>query len=405
MPTKLEEAQGLLEQKQRELMEIFEQNQKGGEYDFTPEQLDEIRARNAELEELGKRVDELREIDEIHQKTRQAIREANAPAHHLPLATEPVIAQPQRAKSLGELFTEHERYKNWTPGQDLFMQIQEWDAKTLMTTTAGFAPENLRIDRVIESAQRRPMIQSLIPQTTTSQGAIVYMEETTFTNAAAATAEGGTYPESALAYTERSDAVRKVSTLLPVTDEQLDDVPQIQSLINNRLTLMLMLAEESQILTGSGVAPNLTGFANKSGVQTQAKGADPTPDAIYKGMTKVRHTGFADVTGVVMHPNDWQDIRLLKDSNGNYIWGNPAEAGPERIWGVAVVQTIAQTENTALLGDFALFSELFRRKGIEIKVTDSHSTYFAEGKQAIRADLRVALAIYRAAAFCNVTGI
>ncbi len=417
--SKLTDLQGKLLQKQQELADLFEKNKNdAGEYDLTPEKIDDIRARNKELADLGGEVEKARELDEIYQKNREAIRQANAPAMHLPLnggstgkgAGEG--GQPGRfAKSLGELFTEHRAYKGWKRGSgDIQMNLEQFDPKdlgrkTLMTTSAGFAPETTRIDRVIESAQRRPMVEDYIPQTTTDQSAIVYMEETTFTNSADATSESGSYPESALAYTERSETVRKISTFLPVTDEQLEDVAQVDSLINNRLTLMMRLKKEAQIISGSGVAPQFTGFLNKSGLQTQAKGADPVPDAVYKAMTLVRHTGFADVTLIVFHPNDWQDVRLLKDANGNYIWGSPAEPGIERMWGVPVVSTTAQTENTGLLGDYQLYSEIFNKRGIEIKVSDSHGTYFVEGKQAIRADLRAALVIYRAAAFCKVTGI
>lgn len=415
--SKLTELQGKLLQKQQELADIFEKNKNdAGEYDLTPEKIEDIRARNKELSDLGEEVEKAREVDEIYQKNREAIRQANAPAMHLPMngggkgTGQPHQPGPQ-VKSLGEQFTEHRAYKGWKRGSgDIQMNLEDFDPKdlgrkTLMTTSAGFAPETFRIDRVIESAQRRPMVEDYIPQTTTEQAAIVYMEETTFTNNADATAEGDSSPESALAYTERSETVRKISTFLPVTDEQLEDVAQIDSLINNRLTLMMRLKKETQILSGSGVAPNFTGFLNKAGVQTQAKGADPVPDAVYKAMTLVRHTGFADVTLVVFHPNDWQDVRLLKDANGNYIWGSPAEPGIERMWGVPVVSTTAQTENTGLLGDYQLYSEIFNKRGLEIKVSDSHGTYFIEGKQAIRADLRAALVIYRAAAFCKVTGI
>ena len=231
------------------------------------------------------------------------------------------------------------------------------------------------------------------------------MEEATFTNNADETAEGGSYPEGALAFTEQSETVRKIATFIPVTDEQIEDVPQAQSLVNNRLRLMLMLAEEDGIVSGDGNAPNLTGFLNKSGVGSQAKGSDPVPDAIYKGITTVRTGGYTEPTGIVMHPNDWQGVRLLTTADGVYIWGPPSQPGPERIWGLPVVITTAMTENTALLGDFQLFSELYRKRGVVIKVSDSHSDFFIKGKKAIRADERVALVIYRASAFCKVTGI
>jgi HK97 family phage major capsid protein len=231
------------------------------------------------------------------------------------------------------------------------------------------------------------------------------MEETTFTNAAAETAEAGTYPEAALALTEQTSPVRKIAVFLPVTDEQLEDVPQVQGYLNNRLPFFLRQRLDGQVLNGNGTAPNLRGFLNVVGIQTQAKGADPVPDAIYKAMTKIRVTGRATPGTVIIHPNDWQDIRLLRTADGLYIWGSPADQGPERIWGLPIVQADSLTEGTALVGDFAGYSELASRRGIEVKVSDSHGTFFVEGKQAVRADFRVALVVYRPEAFCSVTGI
>jgi len=234
---------------------------------------------------------------------------------------------------------------------------------------------------------------------------VQYMEETTFTNNAAETAEGGTYPEAALAFTEQSSLVRKIAVFLPVTDEQLEDVPQIRGYIDNRLPFMVRQRLDSQILTGNGTAPNLRGIYNVVGIQTQAKGTDPVPDAIYKAIVKVETVGQAVANAVVMHPNDWQDVRLLRTADGLYIWGNPSDAGPERIWGLRVVRAQAATDGTAIVGDFANFVQLAVRRGIDVQVSNSHSTFFVEGKQALRADLRAALVIYRPTAFCTVTGI
>jgi len=105
-----------------------------------------------------------------------------------------------------------------------------------------------------------------------------------------------------------------------------------------------------------------------------------------------------------MHPNDWQDIRLLRTSDGIYIWGNPSEAGPMRLWGLPVVDTDAQTEGTGLTGDFANFCQLFERQGVEVEF-GYVNTDFTDGKKRMRAGLRVAFIVTRGAAFCQSTGI
>jgi HK97 family phage major capsid protein len=248
-------------------------------------------------------------------------------------------------------------------------------------------------------------VADLFPLVRTSQAAYVYMSETTFTNNAAEASEGGTYAESALALTQVTVPVQKVATFIPVTDEQLEDVDGIQSYLDQRLGYMIRARVDSQLLVGDGTPPNIRGVNNAASIQTQALGGDVTPDAIYKAMTAVRVTGRANPSGIVMHPNDWQDIKLLRSSDGIYIWGNPADNAPDRIWGVNVVITDAQTQNTAIVGDFAGYSLLVLRRDLEIQISNSHSTYFIEGKQAVRADLRLAAVYLRGTAFCKVTGI
>lgn len=400
---KWKEIQADIDVKREDLGEIFEVTTTEDGYDMSPDQVKEVREINDELTVLSKELEEAKEVDDIYLDHARQIKEAHRNEIDLNLPSSP---EPAKAKevSLGKMFTESEAYKN-RRGIEVLGEFPDVDIKTLMETTAGFAPESLRTGKVVGYAVRRPVVADLIPQTTTTQAAIKYMEETTFTNSAAPTAEGGSYAESALVYTERSAPIEKIATFLPVTDEQIEDVPQARSLIDGRLILMLQLSEEGQLITGDGNTPNLIGFLNKSGLGAQAKGADSVPDAIYKGMTSVRASGFAEPSGLIINPNDWQDVRLLTTADGIYIWGPPSEGGPERIWGLPLVITTAMTENTALLGDFPLYSELFRKRGIVIESSKSHSDFFVKGKQAIRADERVALAIYRASAFCKVTGI
>ena len=325
----------------------------------------------------------------------------------------------QGYKSLGESFVGSQAYKafqrgsNTGPVSDIDISHAFGNGgvsvgqglKTLMSTTAGFAPQAIRSGRLVGPAERPVQMLDFIPSSPTDQVSYVFMEETTSTLAAAEAAEAGTYAEAAFAFTERTSPVRKIAVFLPVTDEQLEDAAGIQAYLNNRLTFALQQRLDTQVAVGNGTPPNLTGIVSTAGIQTQALGADPVPDAVYKALTKVRVTGRANPDLIAMHSNDWQQIRLLRTADGIYIWGNPSESGPSSIWGLPVAMNEALTEGTALVGDFANYCGLHIKRNISVQVSNSHSTYFVEGKQAIRADMRAAFAVYRPAAFATVTGI
>jgi HK97 family phage major capsid protein len=370
---------------------------KGSTFDIAAQ----IRAWNDEATTLGKNVDDLKAVAKAADRAKMA---GDGAAESGDGAAESDAGRTKQTKSIGELFVESKAFTG-RQGQNGPVSTLPMNLKTLLTTTAGWAPEILRNDRLVEFATRPIQVADMIPQTTTAQAGVQYMEETTLTNAAAEIAEGGTYAESALAYTERLTPVQKIATFIPVTDEQLEDIPRMRGVLDNRLPFFIRQRLDLQLLTGNGTAPNLRGLLNIVGIQTQAKGADPGPDAIYKAMVKLQTgTGQCQPNLIIMNPVDWQNIRLLRTADGIYIWGNPSDTGPQRMWGLTVALAQAETAATAIVTDTS-FLELAVRSGVDVQVSNSHSTFFVEGKQAIRADIRAAFVVYRPTAVCTVTGL
>lgn len=413
MPKTYKDLCAEIEEKNKALKQIFDDHRKNGELDMDVKTVEDVRNRNNELTELGKQRDQVKELEDIEEKAKRGIEEGKQSAggpnwnmgdgqgqHH----------NPDEGKSIGRLFVESKAFKEFNrnkhdgPAVELDEKSLH-ERKTVFDTVTGYAPQAVRTNTLVPYAAERPMVQDLIPDGTTNQNSVVYMEETTSTNAADNIAEKGSSPESALGFTEKSSKVEKVSTFIPVTEEAMEDVEQMESIINTRLKFFLDMTKETKLITGNGTTPQLRGMLNVVSSQTQALGGDPIPDAIYKAMTLIRVNAFLAASGIIMHPNDWQGVRLLRTAQGVYIWGNPSEAGPERIWSLPVVQTTAMTENTAIVAAFSTAMQLFRKRGITIQVSNSHDDYFIKGQLAIRADERLAIVYYRPSAICKVTGI
>lgn len=378
----------------------------------------EVRRRKTELDDIGVQADTAREMETIALKAARLPMPVADPNHPKGGPEEPGADLGKvygALKTLGEMFTESEEFKaNSGSGESKYKAaIKSADflspaMKAVMTTANGFAPANPRGPIIVPFATRRPMIADLIPQDHTENSIIRYMEFTTFTNGAAPVAEGAVKPVSGLAATERQVALEAIATLLPVTEQQLRYVPQLRAIIDNVLTLMLQLTEEYQLLYGNGTVPNLQGFIGKAGVGTYAQGTggikENIADAFYGAFTQIRTVGFSEPSGAIINPIDWQTVRLMKTTQGAYIWGNPDEAGPERLWGKPVIPTMAINAGTGLTGDFATWSHIDRALDITIEVGYVNDD-FARNQKTIRAEEYVALEVLRPSAFSQVTAL
>ena len=349
---------------------------------------------------------------------------------------QPAEQAPAGAKTLGDAFVKSSGYSamvagfktgqltsNWTSGP---IELPEFDAKATVTTTASPVTGIDTLGGIREAAAvalRRLTVADLLAQGTTDSATVRYLLETTNTNAAAAVTEGDLKPESTITFTQVDEPVRKVATFLPVSDEMLEDVAQIRSYLDNRLRLFVQHAEEAQLLNGSGTAPNLRGILNRTGIQTATRAALGTAtgetaaastlaNAFYQAITNIRINALVEPDGIVVHPTNWAQMRLAKDANGQYYAGGPM-VGPygngqiagETYWGVPVVVTSAITANTALVGAFGTMAQVFYRNGLTVEASNSHSDFFQKNLTAIRAERRLALAVYRPQAFHAITAL
>jgi len=409
--SKVNELKDQIAQSREELKAAFD-SQEDGKY--TAEAKEKIKGLNTELAGL---VDDLK-IEEAKANNEKAMEVDPTPVNAIPNAEE--AAKP---KTIGEMFTETKAYnaynENGVKGVDSGVEF-----KTTLNTT-GYPPESLRAPGILETALRNPdSVIGLFDQIQTNQNAYVYLEETTFTNNAGEIAEAGDISsanESALAFTERTESIRKMATFLPVTDELLADVAGIQGYVNSRLSTMMKLRMDNQLVNGDGSAPNLTGVLNKSGINTfdysSYSGELARLGQIYQAITEIRKDAFVEPDAIVMHPSDWYDVvtsvaDITTTSSGAaaknplfMVAGGFGDSPAPKLWGLNVVPSSVIAAGTALVGKFGGgdAAQVIMREGVDLAVSDSHSDFFAKNQLAIRLTMRLGFAVYRPTAFCSIT--
>lgn len=410
--SKVEDLKSQIAKSREELKGAFESQEEDGKYSH--EAKEKIKGLNGELAEL---VDDL-QIEESKVKNEKAMEVTvdNEPVNSIPNPSEAPVAP----KSIGEQFVNTDAYNNYAEkgvkGVDSNVEF-----KTTLTTT-GYPPESLRAPGILETALRDPnSVIGLFDQINTNQNAYVYLEETTFTNAAAEAAEGASAAESALAFTERTESIRKIATFLPVTDELLSDVVGVQGYINSRLSTMMKLRLDNQLMDGDGSAPNLTGVLNKSGINSFQYGSYSGElgrlGQVYAAITEIRKDAFVEPDAIILHPSDWLDIvtsvtDITTTTSGAapknplfMVAGGFGESVQPRLWGLKVVASTVVNAGTALVGKFGGgdAAQVIMREGVDLAVSDSHSDFFIKNQLAIRLTMRMGFAIYRPTAFCKIT--
>lgn len=428
MPT-LREAREQFEAKSTEADTFYKSFIKDGEMSMTKDDAKRFADLNAETTELGEQFKALKEVEEAARKL-AAEREKVKPfdpkqaLHTAPNgdSTHTETQASGHAKSMGELFVESEAYKSWDRAGsgkrkvDAHLPLDVINGiKATFTTAASTFTGYDRQPGMVLIEQQRLLVRDLLAMGETTQNTIRYPREDTYTNAATTVAEGATKPEATFDTSEADAPVRKIAVTAKVTDEMWADFPVIRDYINNRLRFMVLQTEEDQLLNGDGIAPNLTGLLNTSGIQTQAQGGDVAVDALYKAVTKIRTVGFFEPDGMVINAADWGTtaFRLAKDANQQYYGGGPFTGAYgngsmmmiDRLWGLPVVVTTAIAAGTALVGAFKLGAQFFLRQGLTVETTNSNEDDFKKNLIAIRAEERGALAVYRPKAFCKVTGV
>ena len=333
-------------------------------------------------------------------------------------------------KSLGEQFTDSDGYKTAIKsykeagGRFSTGAVALSMKGTLLEGTGGgggplAAPVPQVIDGVVNKLFQPLTFADLLMQGQASVNSLRYVVEGTATSGAAGVAEGGSKPQSTLGLTTTDEPIKKIATSLKISDEMIEDAPAVQSYINGRLVLFVRIEEERQLLRGTSGGNEVQGLLTSRSVPVYAGGTAVGNRAIqlFKAMNGLRGSAFLEPEWIVIHPTDWEAIRLLTDTAGQFFGGGPFQgqygngsnnpasgqvSGPiDTIWNKPTYVTGVIGAGTAIVGTRAS-AQVWRKGGLSVEVTNSNESDFLQNLLAIRAEERLGLAVYRPTGFVEV---
>jgi HK97 family phage major capsid protein len=377
--------------------------------------------------------EQMKKLDDFHEelKSYEEIVSVHESAKRFIVGGEAAEEEPQarvERRSFAQQVVESDGYKSMLNGQSKGVTV-EVDTKAATTIDEGLVPAlagGAGLAGALVLPQSLPgilplkyqplTIADLFAQGTTSSAAISYVIEAAFQDLTNTVAEKGAKPQLDLTLSRRQDNVTKIANIAKVTDETFQDAEQFVSYLQNRMIFGVKRKEEQQLLNGTGTSPDLQGVLNRSGLATTvvtAAGltAVKAMEGIFNQITALRTSSFVEPDAIVIHPTDWQTIRLGKDSQGQYYaggpftgaYGNGSPSNVYNLWGIPAVVTTAIAQGTVLVGGFQESGQVWRRNGITVEMTNSNSNDFENNLVTLRAEERVALSIYRPAGFGKVT--
>ncbi len=277
--------------------------------------------------------------------------------------------------------------------------------ETKVTSAGLVVPQ---FDPTIQANPRQELrIRDLIPSVPVTGQSYTYFKELLHTRGAAPVAEGAAKPQSNVTFEQKTDLVKKIAVWIPVSDEALDDVPQLFGYLQQLLRYDLKLEEEEQILKGDGTGNNLPGIMTQATTFTPAlsKAGDTSIDTVRRAIYQVRKQAKLAADATVMTELDWMDIELQKDAQNRYLFANLQGFVTPILWGRPVITSDSMDEGNGtdtggefLVGNFQRGATIYDRMSFLFKVGMINDD-FIKNQRALLVEERLGLAVRRNYAF------
>lgn len=222
--------------------------------------------------------------------------------------------------------------------------------------------------------------------------------------------EAAAKPQFHIVESTATATLQKIAGWFYETDELLEDNAFLASALNARGLYELDARIEAYLLSTALSASGIN-------TATYTHGAKVSPDDVFKAMMTIKTQSGLNADAVIMHPTDYQAVRLLKDGSGGTVgqyygggafyapYGNGAVNNQPGLWGLNTIVTPNITQGTILVGAFKQGASVITKQGegarIEVVTGDHDDAIY--NRVTVVVEERLALAVRRPKAFCKIT--
>lgn len=242
-------------------------------------------------------------------------------------------------------------FKSALRGGQVKIELDKKDATTIM---GNGATTRVEVDKNISTPIYQPWLFTVANVTRTTSPTVIYVDKSAPEGTPAFVAEGGTKPLISWEYEPKTVNVKKVAAVSKFTTEVATDIDGFITELTRDLASQIRAKSENDILSGTGAGGGIVGVeSNMPGytLDTIKVNNPNTFDAIIAAATQVKSSamGAFTPTHAVLNPQDVANMKLAKNTNGDYVmpWefeGNPLE--------LKVVESANRPVGSLIVGDF-----------------------------------------------------
>ena len=260
-------------------------------------------------------------------------------------------------------------------------------------------------------------MRDVIPVGTTAYNVVRFVKEASWTDNAAAVAEGSAPSDSEFTLSANDAIVQKLTSIMTISQEMLEDSGgQLSSYLSARIPAKLNALLDTQLISGNGTSPNLQGIAtnagstdfdeSSSGAFYQSIDNATALDVIIVALNQLALANYTADT-ILLNPTDFHKIYLLKSTTNEYLRGNSVTSadGFLRINGVRCLVNTQISAGQVVVGNFSMGSQIWQREGLSVSFGYENGTNFASYLVSVRGMIRVAHSIYSSNAYIWVGNI